>query len=314
MPLFVIKDDQLHHIGTAFLISAHGVFATAGHCIMEAMRVHGISTDHFEPGGEYDLLHTDVKLSVLHAKTENGRVQLMLLPVMNMQVALPGDVAFGFLNGAFSKELLDAPRLSFGIPSAGSIVRAIGFSKNELPPIPMDLALAGEFDWPAYQPLLTVAIGRVRGTVLQGYGLVKGPCLLTDCPTENGMSGGPVINEAGDVCGVVSASASLEEGQGSLVSLLFPTLPVGLQVVVKPHPVFTLNLGIPLLMAVQRGLIRSDGTEKLHDIVIDGDQVRVDPLVAKEHLGGVFERAQDLWDQRPATPRSRDAGHDGRTT
>lgn len=41
MPLFVIKDEELHHIGTAFLVSTAGIFATASHCVMEALRVHG---------------------------------------------------------------------------------------------------------------------------------------------------------------------------------------------------------------------------------------------------------------------------------
>src|SRR5262249_50496068 len=155
----------------------------------------------------------------------------------------------------------------FAVPPPDSLVRAIGYPRNDLPPISLEAIREKRFDWMTYRPKLVVAAGRVRGTVMQGYGIVKGPCLVTECPTEHGMSGGPVVNEAGDVCGVVSAGATLDNTTGSTLSLLHPTLPVGLKMLWRPHPAVTLNFGMPLIMAVDRGLVKSDGTEDRHRLV-----------------------------------------------
>lgn len=103
MPLFVNKDDFLHHIGTAFLISGAGVIATAAHCIAAAMRLHGLDPDRFPPGEEHDLLNTQVKLSVLHIHKDGERVQCSIWSVANAQIAHPTDVAFGCLHD------IDAP-------------------------------------------------------------------------------------------------------------------------------------------------------------------------------------------------------------
>jgi S1-C subfamily serine protease len=304
MPLFVNKDDQLFHIGTAFLISAAGVFATASHCIMEALRFHGVLDRDFEPGKDYDLLNSSVKLSVLHIHNYGEGVRFSIWSVANMQVAHPTDVAFGFLHGVDAPSPVAPARLSFAVPAPDSLVRAIGYPKNDLPPISLEAIREKRFDWANYRPKLVVAEGRVRGTVMQGYGIVKGPCLVTECPTEHGMSGGPVVNQAGDVCGVVSAGATLDNITGSTLSLLHPTLPVGLKVVWTPHPAVALNFGMPLIMAVDRGLVKSDGTENLHRLVADGERFRVDPVIDRQHVSRVFDNAQDFWDERPARPAS----------
>lgn len=215
MPLFVNKDETLHHIGTAFLISGAGIIATASHCIAEALRFHDLAQDDFPGGTDHDLTGSGVKLSVLHLQTDGIRVHAFLWSIAHIQVALPTDVAFGTLYDVGAPKNVPALRLSFDVPAPNSRVRAVGYPKNDLPPISLTAARDGKFDWSGYQPTLSAAVGQVRGALLQGCPPVKGPCLATNCPTKNGMSGGPVINEVGDVCGVVSASMMLEEGNGS---------------------------------------------------------------------------------------------------
>jgi hypothetical protein len=303
MPLFVNKDDFLHHVGTAFLISAAGVIATASHCIMAAFRLHDIPQNQFQGGRDYDLLQTEVKLSVLHIHHDGQRASFSLWSVANAQIAHPTDLAFGFLHDVDAPTARAAPSLSFRVPAPDSWVQVIGYPGNDLPPINMKMAREGTFDWRAYQPTLLAATGKVKGIILQRCEPVTtGPCIITDCPVSHGMSGGPVISDNG-VCGVVTANTYLEDGSdGSALSLFYPALPIPLNLAWTPHPQFTLTSQVPLIQAAEWGLVKSDGTHRMHRIVGDGGQFRVDPFIAKDHLYRVFDNRRDFCDGRPSRP------------
>jgi hypothetical protein len=303
MPLFVNKGEMLYHIGTAFLISSAGVFVTASHVIAEALRQHGLWHGEFPPG-EDDLLRTDVKLSALHIYTRGNEARFSIWSVANVQIAHPTDVAFGFLHGVDAPMERASCSVSFDVPAPDSWVQAIGYPTNDLPPIDLMSVRDNRFDFRAYQPTLVAAAGQVRGLVLDGfYPVANGPCLVTDCPTIPGMSGGPVVNESGNVCGVVSANLYLPDGlEGSALSMLYATLPIPVRVVWRPTPQFTMNVTIPIVLAAQRGLLKSDGSHVLHRIVVDEFGTRVDPLIRGEHLSRVFANRRDYWDDRPAQP------------
>ncbi|HWE93648.1 MAG TPA: serine protease [Tepidisphaeraceae bacterium] len=304
MPLFVNRDNLLHHVGTAFLISAAGVIATAAHCIMHALWVHGFEAHEFPPGKVYDLLQTRVKLSVLHIQNDGQRAVFSIWSVANAQIAHPTDVAFGCLHDVDAPTARTTPVLTFAVPAPDSWIYAIGYPQNQLPPIDLNMASEGQFDWTAYQPTLLAAIGQVRGLLLQGCEPVaKGPCIVTDCATSAGMSGGPVFSEAG-VCGVVTSNVYLPDGrEGSALSLFYPTLPISLNLVWNPNPEFQLATSLPLITAAERGLVKSDGTHALHRIVVDGEGFRVDPLIHRDHLAHVFDNRRDFCDGRRSRPQ-----------
>jgi hypothetical protein len=303
MPLFVNKDEVLHHIGSAFLISPAGLIATASHCIAEALRVHGFAPDEFRPGEEYDLLQTKVKLSVLHVHSADARANFSIWSVANMQVAHPTDVAFGCLHDVDAPAARAVPALTFEVPGPDTWLHAIGYPANNLPPLELRAARDKTFDWRAYQPTLVAATGQVKAVILHGYTpITRGPCVVTDCPTLRGMSGGPVITGAG-VCGVVSGSTHLEDGaDGSVLSLLYPTLSIPLDLVLHPAPNFAFRTRISLFAAAERGLVKSDGSHRRHRIVEDDGKFRVDPLIDAAHLPRVFDTRRDFVEARPSRP------------
>lgn len=310
MPLFVNKDEVLYHIGTAFLICRFGVFVTAAHCILQALAEHGFDTKEFEPGHDYDLdlLKTNVKLSVLHWHNDGDRIRASVWSVASMTAFPPTDVAYGSLNIHNQPNPVVIPTLSFALPGCETEVLTLGYPKNNFPPIDLRLVHEGRFDWSAYRPPLVVTAGRVSATILRGYNFAKGPCAITTCPTENGMSGGPVINAAGNVCGIVSGSMILAEGNGSLASLLYPVLCMPIRTVWEPQKGFRMNVDTPLIDAVPRGWVKSDGTEQLHRVVKENGRWRVDPQVTIDNRRCIFDTRADYHDDRPSQPLNNSSG------
>lgn len=144
-PFFMVIDDQLIPMGTAFCISKPGLVATATHNLTEAFKYH--------PRGERML-------------RENRFPKKMHLREI-------GDPGFSVLHSYVP----EPNRLQINV-------------------------------WP-----LESASG-----------------FAIDAEVENGQSGGPVFNEEGFVCGVVSAGATGYFGEpASLTSLLYPALAIGIQ-------------------------------------------------------------------------------------
>jgi hypothetical protein len=63
------------------------------------------------------------------------------------------------------------------------------------------------------------------------------PCLHTNARFDGGMSGGPVFNSSGQICGLISSNmppATPDEEHSSYVSLIWPALGLGLTVEAAP--------------------------------------------------------------------------------
>ncbi|MEX2662124.1 MAG: serine protease [Vicinamibacterales bacterium] len=104
-------------------------------------------------------------------------------------------------------------------PPVGSYVAAFGYHDSKI--------VAGNpIRW---QHRASNSFGRVRGvfserrdTVLRDY-----PCFSVDARFDGGMSGGPVFNEAGELCGLVCSSippVAPETEHTSYVTTLWPAL------------------------------------------------------------------------------------------
>jgi len=309
MPLFVIKNDILYHIGTVFLICRFGVFLTAAHCISQALHEHGFDMPESHSDKEYDLLRSQIKMAVLHWHRDGDRIKVRTWNVLSMTVFHPTDIAFGSLDIHDQPNVVTTPTLSFAIPDGESSVYALGYPKNDLPPIDLQQARDGLFDWRNYQPPLMAAAGTVNATILQGYNYTKGPCIVTTCQTENGMSGGAVINSQGSVCGIVSGSAILSGGDGALASLLYPVLCMPIRSVWEPAQGFRMNFNIPLLEAIPKGWVKSDGTHELHRIVDNNGQLQVEPLVSVENGRYIFDNRASYHADQPSLPINKPDGH-----
>jgi S1-C subfamily serine protease len=115
------------------------------------------------------------------------------------------------------------PELNLAPPRPGDRVSAFGYP---MPTVRVDP------DMPEYSKL-SPHLYRGGGVVQEVHDtgrdrlLLPFPCFHTTAPIQSGMSGGPVTNAAGQVCGVVCRSFDLIEGEPvplSYASLLWPAL------------------------------------------------------------------------------------------
>jgi len=130
----------------------------------------------------------------------------------------------------------------------------------------------------------------VKALFLDGFAkkYIEGPCALVECDVPYGMSGGPVFNEAGQVCGIVSAGLSKLLGHNAtLVSLLYPFLLTPIKIGAQMGPL-KLTGEHPLMSYIASGGILTDGSEvglNLHKI--EGEWA-VGPRVHRDDAKHVF--------------------------
>ena len=287
-PLLVDKDGQLTPLGTAFCFSRLGFVATAEHIIRDAFRYHwrGDALRLMDQlPKSYGL--NDIGLSVFHHhKSGENSYTVYIWPVENIQGAQPTDVVYGFPKFQNRFPFLPLP-ISFEVPRIGSRVICVGYSDTCFPDggIPSDDIRCGHSNWvKAYRNSFRATEGRVTRIFTQRFaaGFIKGPCFAIDVEVEHGMSGGPVFNQAGYVCGVVSAGASnFFNSPASIVSLLYPTLLTGIKFGVSMGPV-RLSGTQPLLTLIDRGAVLTDGSEILVTFRPAGREVEIGPMIRKE--------------------------------
>jgi hypothetical protein len=112
------------------------------------------------------------------------------------------------------------PRLDIAPPRVGEIVTAYGFSESDVTETDK-----GSIVWKTNP---TVSRGRVTAVYHRGRekGMYSFPVFETDVRVENSMSGGPVFNSAGSLCGILAGALPHVEGEPdrSYFSLLWPAL------------------------------------------------------------------------------------------
>lgn len=266
MPLVAITHDQrMFNIGTCFVISSFGVILSAEHCLKGTIT-------RLERGGDRKILNApddqvlhlkDYALAVLWVRsTSNGGLEGMPWPVHGAHAARPLDVMAATLKSAIDQATKQPMRfrrlpISPAIPPAGSRVFVLGY--HDMNNFGKFGLLAHSEDKPSNAPRqmhvqrkqrLSAAVGHVEKIYSERMdrGMCKFPCFTLDLDTElpHGFSGGPIINEDGSVCGVVSG--------GKVASLLYPALLT---------PVELANGSTKLLDLMRDGHIASDGSEKL---------------------------------------------------
>ena len=65
--------------------------------------------------------------------------------------------------------------------------------------------------------------------------LMPFPCFQTNCRFDSGMSGGPIFNSRGELCGVIGSGYDVEEG----------AMPIGYGVAIWPILSMTINANVP---------------------------------------------------------------------
>jgi hypothetical protein len=135
--------------------------------------------------------------------------------------------------------------LSFLAPPPGMKVLAFGY-----PRLPDEVELQ---EGPMVLGDLVAALGTVNQihAPYRDRASIPFPVLQSDYPDSNGMSGGPVFNQDGNVCAVVCRGEEVT----SYASLLPPALNL---------PVTMEDETTTLYELLERGVVRSDGSHRLY--------------------------------------------------
>ncbi|MBI2487916.1 MAG: hypothetical protein HYW01_13440 [Deltaproteobacteria bacterium] len=113
------------------------------------------------------------------------------------------------------------------------------------------------------------------------------------------------FNSAGNICGINLGGASLLVPEpASLASLIYPTLPIKIKFPLQFGQAFSLTFYQPLINLVINGGITTDGSERLLEIALEGDEYRVDPLIHKDDASKTFQDFHGYQNLTPAMPQT----------
>jgi hypothetical protein len=110
---------------------------------------------------------------------------------------------------------------------------------------------------------------------LRDAGMLSFPCFQTDARFDHGMSGGPILNDSGDVCGVICSSfPTLPEDDRhiSYGSLIWPAFGTSIELRLsnesETEPILVLDLA-------KRGFLVCDATLSEVAVSVNADGTRI---------------------------------------
>lgn len=286
VPIAVMEGDEKRRVGTAFHFSRLGHLFTARHCVDEAL-------DHSDRGRELAGRDHSVRIAqplVVVRTKDIERNSLDGFPVQTVTSPEPCDIAC--LTTMFQTVIpqLTLP-ISFALPAAGTQVRAFGYPSG------------------VHDKLFPDTLHAVEGEVLAHFpprfaaGYMRGPAFLVSGSVPPGMSGGPVLDERGSVCGVVSAGAETFVGRPAfLVSPLYPALLIEVALHAQPAANFRVNGSRTFMDLCAEGFISTDGTEDQVHFTPDDGGTRIGPVMPVGSRPFVFDSLGDFLENRPSTP------------
>jgi hypothetical protein len=226
MPLLVISGESLTAIGTGFVITSNGLMMTAAHVLEEAVK-HGIPRKRQDGGLDYDLQ----LYAVYVTNRKNDDCDQYIggpLPVVKFWHSPELDIAFCRLGSPYpeSNWMPNLPvfRLSPSVPTVGERICGCGYHQmkgNIGHPTENGKIEVHYSQDTAYTPGRVIEVYPVRRDSV----MLRFPCFRTDARFDAGMSGGPVVNQEGNVCGVICSSLPGDQSNPahlSYASLIWP--------------------------------------------------------------------------------------------
>lgn len=228
LPLVTIARGTTIPLGTCFVISHEGLLLTAKHVVAEAWANRERKQNADGSWKEATQLYAIVMTNEPHER-EDGTYFGGLWPIDKVYFDARYDLAAGFLRrGTRNSRPYDFPAftLNIDVPMLGARVLGVGYYQM----IGGELR-AGE-DGKEAMPY-TARTAHSEGTIIEVFpegrdkGMLPFPCYRVDTRFDGGMSGGPVFNAKGNVCGIICSSSppTVDDPRHvSYVSMLFPAM------------------------------------------------------------------------------------------
>jgi S1-C subfamily serine protease len=257
MPLIMVEGNEVIPLGTGFTITSDGLMVTARHVIEEAEKRERLRTGNRRISD----LRQDIFALYMIAHHADGRVCGGTLPVRKVWLSDEFDICYCLLSGVLlNNEPVRFPvvRLSPGLPRVGENVIGFGYLK-------MAGTLEGTLENGQTQIKYKQDTAFTRGQITEVYPLRRNsllpfPSFRTNARFDPGMSGGPVMNERGSVCGVICNSLPADDEYPehiSNASLLYPALGTLLDVASQPGSAAE---RMSVYDVIQKGHILTDDT------------------------------------------------------
>src|SRR6185312_7358644 len=235
LPLLTISGAALVGIGTGFTVTPNGLIVTAAHVIAEAL-THGIPKVRPDGGFDYELQFYALYLTNRQDK-ETGHYIGGVLPISKVWHITELDIGFCRLGSPYGPNgwmpTFPVFRLSAKLPAIGNKVLGCGYYQMKGNVGDLKEGSKIEVHYSQQTAYTTGDVVEIH-PLKRDSAMLKFPCFRTDARFDPGMSGGPVLNEEGNVCGVICSSLPGDEsnpGHVSYASLIWPALgtPIELQ-------------------------------------------------------------------------------------
>ena len=258
LPLAVVTEDSYKPLGTGFMITSNGLLMTAKHVIKEGIK-HGVIKHIDGDNIEYELRFFAI-FATINPNDDNS---LMggLIPITKSWICSGTDIGFCLLNSpVINGQRLTYPvsKLSPGVPKVGEHISGLGYynMKGDMgPEVDGNKDVTHILDTAATSGEITDIHYYKRDNYMLNF-----PSFQTNAQFEPGMSGGPIFNESGSVCGVIcSGFSNNDQGEDYIThgSLIWPSL--GTRVTGR-NPVTNETEYNLIYDLVQKGFIKCDDT------------------------------------------------------